>query len=86
MFMIFYYQLYFFDYDRELYEKNMGGFLFDYDKYSPGIKVSNQIELTKAIFLEDNYQEEREKIRELFFDEKEQTASRNIVDKIFDNK
>lgn len=76
----------FFDYDRELYEKNMGGFLFDYDEYSPGIKVSNQIELTKAISLEDNYQEERKKIRDIFFDEKQQTASKNIIDKIFDNK
>lgn len=75
----------FFDYDRKTYENNMGGFLFDYDKYSPGIKANNQEELTKALFLADIYKEQRECVKNIFFDKNEQLASKNILDKIFLN-
>ncbi len=60
----------FFDYDRELYEKNMGGFLFDYDEYSPGINVKTEVELIIALkFLEDCFFIKREEIKDKFFKE-----------------
>jgi len=60
----------FFDYDRDMYEKNMGGFLFDYDKYSPGIKVKNQDELIEAIKSNDNHQNDRIEVKNKFFSHK----------------
>lgn len=68
----------FFDYDREIYEKNMGGFLFDYDEYSPGKKVKNQEELMCAIMEEDSYLQERKKMKNLFFDSSEFLACERI--------
>lgn len=57
----------FFDYDRKRYEENMGGFLFDYDAYSPGKKVSTEEELIHAISLtEDSFVQERKRIAALF--------------------
>jgi hypothetical protein len=38
-----------FAYDLDQYEQNMGGFLFDYDGYSPGIRANNQIELMECL-------------------------------------
>ena len=75
----------FFDYDREIYEKIMGGFLFDYDEFSPGTKASNQQELTEALFSEDIYKQRREEVKDIFFDKSEQLASKNILDRIFLN-
>lgn len=72
----------FFDYDREIYEKNMGGFLFDYDKYSPGLKVKNQEELIDAIKKDDFYKKERELMRNLFFDSTGISASENIFENL----
>ena len=57
----------FFTYDKERYEENMGGFLFDYDAYSPGKKVSTEEELIRAISLtEDSFAQERKRIAALF--------------------
>jgi CDP-glycerol glycerophosphotransferase (TagB/SpsB family) len=74
----------FYIYDIHEYVKNVS-LLFDFDEYSPGIKVYSQDELIKAFLLEDNNQEKRELIRDKFFEEKEQFASKNILDKIFLN-
>lgn len=75
----------FFDYDRVIYEKNMGGFLFDYDEYSPGIKVSNQNELVKALFEEDSFEIERINILSKFFTKNKNLSSSNILDIILKN-
>lgn len=72
----------FYIYDINEYKKNVS-FLFDFDKYSPGIKVFSQDELVSSFFKEDIYQEKREKIRDKFFDKKVQIASRNILEDIF---
>jgi CDP-glycerol glycerophosphotransferase (TagB/SpsB family) len=56
--------------------------LFDYDEYSPGIKVQTQDELIKALISKDNYKKERQKIQELFFDDTNQCASKKIYDTI----
>jgi hypothetical protein len=74
----------FFNYDIDEYNKNML-FLFDYDEYSPGLKVSTQDELVLAITSNDMYHERREIIKNKFFDSTKQTACKNILDKIFSN-
>lgn len=42
----------FFDYDKEEYETNLQGFLYDYESFTPGLHVINQDELLKTIFEE----------------------------------
>jgi len=39
----------FFDYDREEYEVNMQGFLYDYEEFTPGVHTKNQVELHKVL-------------------------------------
>lgn len=39
----------FFDYDKEEYEANMQGFLYDYEAFTPGLHVQNQEELHDAL-------------------------------------
>ncbi|MBN2816386.1 MAG: CDP-glycerol glycerophosphotransferase family protein [Campylobacterales bacterium] len=39
----------FFDYDREEYEANMQGFLYDYEEFTPGMHVKNQHTLQNAL-------------------------------------
>lgn len=75
----------FYIYDINEYVRNVS-LLFDFDEYSPGIKVYSQNELINSFSFVDNYEKKRELIRDKFFDEKEQIASKNIIDKIFDNK
>lgn len=57
----------FFTYDKKRYEENMGGFLFDYETYSPGEKVTTEKDLIHAISsLEDPFIEERHNMASLF--------------------
>ncbi|RXJ81108.1 CDP-glycerol glycerophosphotransferase family protein [Arcobacter sp. F2176] len=57
----------FFNYDIDDYNINMT-FLFDYNEYSPGIKVKNQDELILSLLsVEDNYINQRKKICNKFF-------------------
>lgn len=70
----------FYIYDIEEYTKNVP-LLFDYDDFSPGIKVKTQVELENAFLLEDNYIEKRKAIKNLFFDIIDSNiSSKNIVD------
>lgn len=59
-----------FDYDRATYEDNMGGFLFDFDEYSPSACVSNEDDLltliTKLLYGNDNSNEHNKNILSLF--------------------
>lgn len=71
-----------FDYDREEYEQNMGGFLFDYQKYTPGISVKTQIDLMQTLDTTDIFNQERKKIRALFYDHLEHLSSRLILDRL----
>ena len=68
----------FFDYDRELYEKNMGGFLFDYEEYSPGIKVRYGNELVSTIKNNDTFHSRREAILKMFFNKSYKNSSDKI--------
>ena len=74
----------FYIYDINEYKKNVS-LLFDFDEYSPGIKVYTQNELIESFLKEDIYKERREQIRDKFFDENKQFASKNILDKILLN-
>ena len=70
----------FFDYDRQEYENNMDGFLFEYDNYSPGIKVQTQEALIKALTANDQYKEKRTKIKKLFFEDSYQESCKDIME------
>ena len=74
----------FYIYDIEDYIKNKN-LLFDYNEYSPGIKVKNQDELENSFLQEDIYFKQRKKIKNLFFDEIAQNiCSKNIIDKLLE--
>lgn len=74
----------FYIYDIEDYIKNTN-LLFDYNEYSPGIKVKNQDELENSFLQEDIYFKQRKKIKNLFFDEIAQNiCSKNIIDKLLE--
>lgn len=63
-------EIIFYNYDMDEYLKNVS-LLFDYDEFSPGVKVKTQDELEKAISKQDakdEYGKKREEIKELFFD------------------
>lgn len=75
----------FYIYDFDEYIRNVS-LLFDFDDYSPGIKVYSQEELIKSFTLEDTYKEKRENIRDKFFDNKKQLASKKILDIIMNIK
>lgn len=75
----------FYIYDFNEYIRNVS-LLFEFDDYSPGIKVYSQEELIKSFVLEDTYQEKRENIRDNFFDNKKQLASKKILDIIMNIK
>ncbi|MCT7501670.1 CDP-glycerol glycerophosphotransferase family protein [Aliarcobacter cryaerophilus] len=75
----------FYIYDINEYKKNVS-LLFDYDEFSPGIKVKNQDELENSFSKKDEYREKREEIKNLFFDKIAQNeSSKNIIDKIKEN-
>ncbi|MDX4067255.1 CDP-glycerol glycerophosphotransferase family protein [Aliarcobacter skirrowii] len=75
----------FYNYDIDEYKKNVS-LLFDYDEFSPGIKVKNQDELENSFSKKDEYREKREEIKNLFFDKIAQNeSSKNIIDKIKEN-
>ena len=69
----------FFNYDFDIYLKTIE-LLFDYDEYSPGIKVKNQDDLIKALTNKDNYKKERNKMKKLFFDDTYKDSCKNIID------
>lgn len=72
----------FFNYDNDVYIENYGDFLFDYDEYSPGIKVENQEQLINAVKTIGNetYVLQRNTIKKLFYDQCDQNASARIMD------
>lgn len=73
----------FFDYDKEEYETNMNGFLYDYDENTPGEKVKDQEELQQAInnIIEgkDPEKVKRQKIQDRFFTNRDCNASERIT-------
>ncbi|RLD78565.1 MAG: hypothetical protein DRJ07_13010 [Bacteroidetes bacterium] len=74
----------FFNYDYEEYVSNYGEFLFDYDEYSPGIKVKDQQQLMEAIKVIHNESKavvlQRKAIRNLFYDKFDNHSSSRIME------
>lgn len=68
----------FFDYDREEYLKSSRELYFEYDKFTPGEKVENMIELMNALLKDDNYQKQRENIRKLIMDKSNNENSKQL--------
>lgn len=52
----------FFDYDKEEYEANMQGFLYDYKAFTPGVHVKSQEELQRVLISPENGFKEQRKV------------------------
>ena len=65
----------FYNYDIDEYKKNVS-LLFDYNEFSPGIKVETQDELENSFLQENLYFKQREKIKNLF--------SKNVINKLLE--
>lgn len=72
----------FFDYDKNEYLVNCRELYFDYEEFTPGIKVKTIKELEFALLQEDNYGEERQRILYKVFDDTLFAASERIYRKI----
>lgn len=58
----------FFDYDKEEYETNMNGFLYDYEKFTPGVHAMDQAQLESTLQnTTDVYQSQREELRQKLY-------------------
>ncbi|MDC0933403.1 CDP-glycerol glycerophosphotransferase family protein, partial [Arcobacteraceae bacterium] len=80
----------FFDYDKEEYEKNIGGFTYNYDDVTPGEKAKTQEDLILTIksILEgnDKFKNDRSKVKNKFFTYCDENSSQRICNKILDLK
>ena len=59
----------FFNYDYQEYINNSRELYFDYNEYTPGIKVQTMNELLNALIIEDIYEGQRKKIEQLVFED-----------------
>jgi len=77
----------FFDYDKEEYEANMQGFLYDYETFTPGYHAMNQEELHQAlqeiiIIGADSFDVQREKLKSKLFFYADADASQKISTRV----
>lgn len=72
----------YFMYDKEAYIKNVP-LLYDLKANSPGLMIYSEQSLMHALLLQDSYQEERTRVKHLFFEKNNQSASQNILDTIW---
>ena len=80
----------FFDYDYEEYSENMGGFVYDYETFTPGIKVQNQQKLEDALqtlikYNTDNFGKQRELLLQQFFTHCNALSSNRIIQEVMGN-
>lgn len=68
----------FFDYDKEIYEKESRELYFNYDLITPGIKAENMDSLMSALLSEDIYEKERTRIRLKIFEKDSKYASQRL--------
>lgn len=74
----------FYNYDYQDYLKNDRDMYFEYDDVTPGPKISDKRELTKAIQQicdegKDEYNEDRKRCLGLFFDEKKKPCASELI-------
>ena len=76
----------FFDYDFKEYSSNMGGFVYDYEKMTPGPKVKNQGQLIEAIGKqlsnEDEFHQTRFSLCQKLFTHQDANSSQRIFDNL----
>ena len=76
----------FFAYDLEKYQKHSREMYFDYEEYTPGVKVKNQQELERVLLEllsgDDSCREARRQLRKKVFDRTEQSASATLAGEI----
>ena len=74
----------FFDYDREEYEANMQGFLYEYESFTPGVHVRDQKELQSALSIrEDLYKEQRAFLAAKLYTHPDAKSSARIFHELF---
>lgn len=74
----------FFDYDKEEYEANMQGFLYDYESFTPGVHAMNQEALHQALKQtltcdEDEFKEQRELLCAKLYSYRDALSSQRIA-------
>jgi CDP-glycerol glycerophosphotransferase (TagB/SpsB family) len=74
----------FFDYDKEEYETNMQGFLYDYESFTPGVHAMNQEALHQALKQtltchEDGFRERREMLCKKLYSYQDAQSSQRIA-------
>lgn len=75
----------FFIYDKDVYLKEHGDFMLDYDKYTPGKKVVNFIEFKEGIlnsFYEDIYKQSRKILKNKLFESEDGKSCEIIFEEI----
>lgn len=71
----------FFDYDREEYEVNMQGFLYEYEKFTPGVHVKDQCELTQALLKPESHNTKT--LCQMLYFYKDANTSMRVVNTLF---
>ena len=74
----------FFPYDYEEYLSGSRELYFDYEEFTPGIKVRNQEELKKALTAKDSFRRERQELKEKLFGSSVACGSEQLFRKIWD--
>ncbi len=72
----------FFDYDREEYLRNTREMYFNYEEFTPGVKVKSAVELEAALLAEDDYSAERAIVRQKVFSKESGLASERLYQAI----
>lgn len=78
----------FFDYDKEEYERNMQGFLYEYEAFTPGVHTMNQDGLhaiLQKLFIrqEDEFKEQRKLLLKKLYHHKDGFTSQKIYEVFF---
>lgn len=80
----------FFDYDKEEYEKNIGGFTYNYDDVTPGEKAKTQEDLMLTIKNilegEDKFKKDRSKVKNKFFTYCDENSSQRLFKRLLMTK
>ena len=74
----------FFDYDKEEYERNIGGFVYDYKEFTPGMHVKSQEALHDALQKtlkchKEEFREQREKLYGQLYSYQDAQSSQRIA-------
>lgn len=74
----------FFPYDYDEYLGSSRELYFDYEEFTPGIKVRNMEELKAALTGQDGYSAARQKLKKKLFTDNMDSGSKQLFEKVFD--